>query len=344
MHLAYIHRTRAFAILSIVAIHCVDALDWSNNHQTYRFMVELFQGTTVMFVMISGFLFQHLSDRFCYAAYLKTKFRNVVMPYLVVGLPGVLWFISKPFFLEQNPELAGAPWWEQASFLYLYGGSQLNHVLWFIPVLTIFYLLAPMFNYVLRHPVWFWTLVVLIPVSLLEHRTTVQKYHHLELALYFLSAYMGGMLIGLYRQRINDFCDKHFVPLLLAFLTVLFGHFLLTDHVGSYVMEAFSSENGLIDWIYVQKAILFFVLITLLRRADRLTLPTVDYIATVSFPIFFLHIYVLHLYSHFTHWQPYSGTALGSMALLSLVTACAVGMAYVSRALFGHSSRLLIGA
>ncbi|MBL8340919.1 MAG: acyltransferase [Rubrivivax sp.] len=344
MHLAHIHRTRGVAILCIVAMHCVDALDWSNNHQTYRFMVEVFQGTTVMFVMISGFLFEHLSDRFHYPSYLKTKFKNVVLPYLVVGLPGVLWFMSKPFFLEQNPELIGEPWWEQAAFLYLYGGSQLNHVLWFIPVLTIFYVFAPVFHFVIRHRTWFWTLVVLIPVSLLEHRATVQKYHHLELALYFLSAYMSGMLIGLYRQQVYAFCEKHFAALSAAFLLMLLGHFLLTDHVGSYVQEAFSSDNGLIDWIYVQKFILFFVVVTLLRRLDSRRMTTMDYVATVSFPIFFLHIYVLHVYSHLTHWQPHPGTFVGSMALLALVTACSAGLAYVTRTLFGRSSRMLIGA
>lgn len=344
MHLAHIHRTRAVAIVSIVAMHCVDDLDWTHDFQTYRFLVELFQGATVLFVMISGFLFQHLSARFRYPEYLKTKFRNVVLPYLVVGLPGILLLLSKPFFLEQNPELVGAPWWTQAAFLYLYGGSQLNHVLWFIPVLTIFFIFAPVFHYMLRHPAWFWTLLVLIPLSMLAHRTTVQKYHHLELAMYFLSAYMSGMLAGLYRERVIGFCEDHLTWLVAAFLAVLFGHFLLTEHVGSYVEHVFSDENGRIDWIYVQKFILFFILVTVLKKFDRVRMTAADHLASVSFAIFFVHVYVLYVFSHFTHWRAFPGSALNTLVLLALTVGCSVGLAYVARLLLGRSSRLLIGA
>ncbi|MFO1268709.1 MAG: acyltransferase [Rubrivivax sp.] len=344
MHLAYIHRTRAVAIVSIVAMHCVDDLDWSHNHQMYRFLVEMFQGATIVFMMISGFLFQHLSKRFEYGHYLKTKFKNVVLPYLFVGLPGVLLVLSKPYFLEQNPELVDASPWAQAAFLYLYGGSQLNHVLWFIPVLTIFYVCAPVFIHFLKRPAWFWSLLVLIPVSVLAHRTTVQKYHHLELAMYFLSAYMSGMVASLYREQVLAVCERYLGWLIAAFLAILLGHFLFTDYVGSYVQQVFSDEQGQIDWIYVQKFLFFFILITVLKKFDRAQLPTLDHLATVSFAIFFLHVYVLHVYSHFTHWHPFPGTALNTLALVVLVLSVSTALAQLTRRIFGRSSRLLIGA
>ena len=344
MHLKYIHRARGVAIVSIVAMHCLDNLDWSSNHRLYRFLTELLQGSTVIFFMISGYLFQHLSDRFDYTEYLKTKIRNVILPYIVVSLPGIPLLLSKPYFLEQNPELIGSSWWQQVLFLYIYSGSQLNYVLWFVPVVTIYYLCAPLFIRFLKHPRCFLSLLVLIPVSILAHRTTIQKYHHLQLALYFLSAYMTGMWAALYREKVLPFAIRNLAPLSITVLAIVFGHLLLTDHVGSYVDEIFSDEQGRIDWIFVQKVLLFFVLIGGLKKLDRLKMPTVDYVASVSFAIFFLHVYVLYVYSHFIHWHQFPGTLMSIAALLAFTIACSTGLAYLFRSVFGRTSRLLIGA
>lgn len=343
-HLPYIHRARAVAIVSIVAMHCVDDLDWSSSHQLHRLLVELFQGSTVVFFMISGFLFQHLSDRFSYSDYLEKKFKNVILPYLVVSTPGILLLITKPEFAIDNPELANAAWWIKGLFLYFYGGAQINHVLWFVAVVTIFYLLSPLFFYCLQHPRWFLALLLLVPVSLLAHRTTTQKYHHLQLALYFLSAYMAGMAAGLYAERVLAFVDRYMAWLVAVFLAIFFGHLLLTDHVGSYVEEIFSTSNGVIDWIFLQKFVFFFVLIGALRHLDDKRMRVVDYIATVSFAIYFLHIYVLYVYSHFVHWTQFPGTVTRVLLLLVLAIGCSAGISWACRRLFGRASRMLIGA
>ena len=343
-HLPYIHRARAVAIISIVAMHCVDDFDWSQNHQLYRFLVEVFQGSTVVFFMISGYLFQHLSDKFRYTGYLEKKFKNVILPYLIVSTPGILLLLSKPDFAIENPELQNAAWWLKGLFLYFYGGAQLNHVLWFVAIVSLYYLLAPLFVYFLRHPIFFFSLIVLIPISLLAHRTTTQKYHHLQLALYFLSAYMTGMVAGLYSEKVIGFSQRFMGLLVVAFLTILFGHFYLTEYVGSYVNEIFSHSAGVIDWIFLQKIVFFFILIGSLKYLDRYRFRLMDHLATVSFAIFFLHVYVLYVYSHFVHWFQYPGTLVNVVMLLTATLACSVGLAYPCRRLFGRKSRMLIGA
>jgi len=343
-HLPFMHRARAIAIVWIVSMHCVGALDWSSNPHLYRFLVELFQGSTVLFFMISGYLFQHLSDQFDYVGYLGNKFRHVILPYLVVSTPGIVLLLTKPEFAIDNPELAQASWWVKALFLYFYGGAQLNHVLWFVAVVAIYYLFAPVFVHVLRHPRWFALLLVLLPISLLAHRTTTQKYHHLQLALYFLSAYMSGMAAGLYAERILAFVNRYMVWFIGLFVALFAGHLMLTDYVGSYVDEIFSSSNGLIDWIFLQKFVLFFVLIALLQRVDRQRMDLVDHLATVSFAIYFLHIYVLHVYSHFVHWTQFPGSLASFAMLLAMSLGGSVAIAYLCRRVFGHNSRMLIGA
>jgi len=90
--------------------------------------------------------------------------------------------------------------------------------------------------------------------------------------------------------------------------------------------------------------LLFFVLIGGLKKLDRLKMPTVDYVASVSFAIFFLHVYVLYVYSHFIHWHQFPGTLMSIAALLAFTIACSTGLAYLFRSVFGRTSRLLIGA
>jgi len=325
-------------------MHCVGNLDWTANLQLFRFMLELFEGATIIFIMVSGYLFQHLSDRFDYSLYLSKKFKNVIAPYIAVSLPGILLLLTKPYFLTANPELQGSPWWERVGFLYIYGGSQLNYVLWFIPVMTIFYLLAPIFIIFLRKPAFFLSLVILIPASILAHRTSVQKYHHIHLAFYFLSAYMSGMVAGLYRENVWQFLERYILAIGAIYISVLLGHFLFTDYIGSYVSEVFSRENGLIDWLYIQKFTLFFILIYIFRRLDGVEMRSLDFLATISFAIFFLHIYVLHVYSHLVHWHQFPGNILNTLWLFLLAIGCSSLIAVVLRRALGPSSRVLIGA
>ena len=217
-------------------------------------------------------------------------------------------------------------------------------MLWFVAIVAIYYLLAPVFVHVLRHPRWFVVLLVLLPISLLAHRSSTQKYHHLQLALYFLSAYMSGMAAGLYAERTLAFVNRHIGAFVAVFVALFAGHLMFTDYVGSYVDEIFSTSNGLIDWIFLQKFVLFFVLIGLLRRLDAKRMAAVDYLATISFAIYFLHIYVLHVYSHFVHWTQYPGSMASLGVLLVLSLGGSVAIATASRQLFGRNSRMLIGA
>ena len=58
----------------------------------------------------------------------------------------------------------------------------------------------------------------------------------------------------------NAWVDKYLIGLVLAYLALLLGFTWLTPHEGAYVHHAFSQEKGLIDWVLMQKLVLFFVL------------------------------------------------------------------------------------
>ena len=86
--LNYINVFRGLAILLIIMGHTMQFGD--NSTLINNINCEMICGGTALFIFISGFLFQHLSSKFEYKNYLSKKWTNVIMPYLIVSIPGMM--------------------------------------------------------------------------------------------------------------------------------------------------------------------------------------------------------------------------------------------------------------
>ena len=160
--LNYIHIFRAIAIIIIVLGHSVDT-----SHEIMGILVNIFiQGGTVLFVFISGFLFQYLSDNFSYPTYLKKKFFNVILPYLLTSVIGITWVF---LFAKHNPFVSINKIVQVGMFLTT--GYVHNLPTWYIPMTSILFLSAAVllklekkivFN---KYSLLFFILPVLICVS-----------------------------------------------------------------------------------------------------------------------------------------------------------------------------------
>src|SRR5690349_6718767 len=102
--LPHLHRLRAIAILMIVALHCTAFLSWTEHPLFNRVLRELLDNSTVLFFFISGFLFQYLSESFSYQDYLAKKFRNVLLPYLIVATPAIAYTLLRTDIAERIPD------------------------------------------------------------------------------------------------------------------------------------------------------------------------------------------------------------------------------------------------
>lgn len=348
MHLPYIHYARAIAIIMVVAIHCVPELKWApGTAATQELLMLVLWDSTAVFIAISGFLFHHLRGRFRYLTYLRSKFKYVILPFLLAGAPGIYHTLASDNFIESHPEMAGTAVWQHVLFLIAYPGEQWNYPLWFIPVMATYFLLAPLFIALIRNPVWFnRVLLVAIVYTAFALRPSIGKYHHVALCLDFLAAYLMGMWASANREKVMAWVDEHVGLLVLAWCAVLFIQYLL----GQGDIQRFdpSRQPGAfafgLDLYFVQKAVFFFALIGVMRIVQHLKLPALDLVATVSFPIFFLHVYIVRIVT---------GPRLGfdipggvvSVVLLTLFTvAVCAGMALLLRVSLHSRSRYLIGA
>lgn len=339
-----VHLFRGVAILAVVATHVLFELSWQASSVTqFRVCVSLLQNGTVWFVFISGLLFRHLAHRFDYSNYLVTKVKFVVLPYVVVSLPYlVLQYVHDfGFFAAHRPENRNA-WAIASSFL---TGEQMRIPLWFVPMICVHYLLAPVLLWLDKRSWGYWLLPSLFILASFIHRPLHQT-QLLRSVPYFLPVYVLGMWVGknlalamswVARWRWWGF----------GVVVVLTTYEVLTRERPGAIesLRAFSSERGVFDVNIYAKVILSLIVLEWLQRCPRTLVRPLSHLATSSFGVFFIHCYFVHWGKHWrdSTGTPVPGSALTVVIATLLVTAASVGGVAILRRALGKRSRYFIG-
>jgi len=341
-----IHRLRGVAILLIVATHCVPFFHWSGHPLLEGALLDLLDNSTLLFVFISGYLFMHGGGSFSYPRFLRTKARHVILPFVLASLPAVVLALRPDSGAFATPALQALSLPERVGYLFLYPGAHIDYALWFIPVMAIYYVAAPLLLWVSRRPLRYTLLCLLLPVSILMHRPSYAHNHNLALALYFLSAYLLGMGCRQYRAATLSVIERHLGWIALAFVALFVGHLVLSGHHGKYTFsEPFEFHGqGPIDWSFVQKLLLIALLCGLAWRWRHLRLTLLDYLADVSFTVFFLHLYVIFVAAWLLHWRTVEVSLPGLAALFAAAVLVPCAVASGSRRLLPVWSRSLVGS
>ena len=343
MFLSYIHSFRAVAILFIVAGHCVYLFEWEG-HWIESVLRSVFQNGTVLFVFVAGFLFQHLSGRFEYRRYLKSKLKNVIAPYIVVSIPmlAVQYLTSRSSFDPSRgfefPTLAHNIAWN-----YLTG----YHILpfWFIPMIVVFYLIAPVLLWMDRARWPYYVMPALFAVAVLAHRpeNITQTYHS---CITFLPVYIYGMWSSRYRESLMPWVQRLLLPLTALAAALVSVEVFLLDRGGAIVSRLpFSTENGVFDTNALQKILLCWVLMAWLDRYDDQVRGALATLADLSFGIFFLHMYFIQAWAHLLPGENFPhGNLLKYFGLVSVVVGLSVLVILVVKRIFGKRSRMIVGS
>jgi hypothetical protein len=274
--ISYIHNFRGVAILFVVACHLL--LDWSEGSKIYRVLELLFGNGTVLFVFIAGYLFQHLTKKLHYTAYLNKKLSNVIIPYLVVSTPIIIYRIFThdiPGYITiTHPEFLTRNTFEKISYFILTGAHM--QPLWFVPMITLFYLAAPVFYYIDRHPKLYYLLFVFVIISLSIDREPFSDIF--RMFIHFISVYLFGMFMSRYKDEYLSFARKY---------AWLISILLIVTLVSNYIY--YNSLRNPLN--YVQKMLFCAFFIYWLWRLERFIPNFIGILAELSFGIFFLHYY-----------------------------------------------------
>jgi membrane-bound acyltransferase YfiQ involved in biofilm formation len=345
-----LHAFRGFAIVNVVAIHAIEFIfffagtanttakadltpfQWANS--------ILFHDSTLYFTFISAILFSLILAERGYQNFFKSKFKNVVLPYIIFtclvtwrnwGFGGELTIFDgslQEFILQVGENL-------------LTGGAIFSF--WYIPVLFVLYLATPLFSKLLAISNGKWLVVLIILAPLVCSRAwpdiTWTNY------AYFLGAYMVGLVVGANYRKTIELMERR---LLLVSLTAVASSLAL---VGLFYLD--SPKWGMITltesaW-YVQKIAITGLVILLFERTMKSVPKWLDILGNYAFTIYFLHAYLL--FEMFTFMAeiipiPTSLSFVLALALLNvvLVIGISVAITYTLKLLLGKYSRSIIGS
>ncbi len=298
--LNYINVFRGLAILLIVAGHTMQFGNkgtWINN-----IAFEVFTGGTALFIFISGFLFQHLSDKFEYKTYLKKKWTNVILPYIITAIPGIILCFTLPV-VYGNPFEGLNPLVQIGVFLTT--GRVHNVPTWFIPMIVIFFLFADVFIILEKKKVLYKFLPLLLLVTFLVPRIDIEpsyltgmsyfaKYmaylkYILNGFVHFSSLYVLGMYFSADKSKIN-LCYKYRWLLIIAMIV-------------AFAADIFLNHNFQICNNTISKIFLTLIVLGYLKYYDKPIKNcasfnnAIDFIAKYSFSIFFVHWYLIFAFN-----------------------------------------------
>jgi peptidoglycan/LPS O-acetylase OafA/YrhL len=276
--IGYIHHFRGLAILFVVACHPL--LSWPSNSFTEKFLLVLWGNGTVLFVFIAGYLFQHLSRKFEYKDYLRKKLKNVILPYFIVSAPIIVYRLLTHdypgYITDPHPAFSSWPVWEKVAY-FMGCGAHLQP-LWFVPMIALFYLAAPLFIYIDRHPKLYYLLIAVCALSFFVEREPFSDIP--KMFVHFFSVYLFGMFLSRYKQQYLEFAKKYFVWISLLTIAAFAANIVF-----------YSTLNDPLNYLHKMLFCCFFIY--WLWRLEKYVPSFLDLLADLSFGLFFLHYYAL---------------------------------------------------
>jgi hypothetical protein len=335
----HIHVFRGIAIILIVCAHTIPSLDWTNNKTLKAIFDTIANQSSIYFFFIAGYLFQHLSTRFSYQGYLLQKLKTVILPYLILSIPALIIFTVLTERIGVWHWFYDLPVWGQIS-LFLLTGKHLAP-LWFVPTIALFYLAAPLFIFIdqrFRRGYW-----VIVPLLLLSSYTSRGgQLGPLNFAQYLLPVYLLGMAFSRYKTQALELVERWW--LLLTFLALL-----------AFFGKAFDWPTPP-HWQVTLKVSTALLITWLLFRYHSFIGTRLDYVAEISFGIFFVHAYFILFVKIVSTYAMtgamYNGrnqsvieaSAFMYGGYVFLVLVFSVSSIWMVKKIFKHRSRMLIGA
>jgi surface polysaccharide O-acyltransferase-like enzyme len=345
--LPFVHSFRALAILSVVATHVDGYTTWPDEDALLRRLIFAFTlNGSLLFVFIAGFLFHHSANSFRYPRYLRTKFARVLLPYLIMSVPTLIYHhvVHLGIFAPGHE----APWGSTALAVLraLLTAEHMPIPYWFIPMVVFLYLGAPLFLALDRRP-WFPLLLPwLLGMAMLCHRP-YEVTHVLHALLYFLPCYLAGIFVSHHRERVFAVVDRWLPALLAACLGAIAVDVLVRGRGGTlYGHYPFDMRHGIVDIDLPIKLVGSLVLLALLRRCGPRLHAHLNYLAGASFGVFFLHKQVMTLLTLVARRLGYDGLPPGLvpfLVLVTLTTGLSLALVWLCRRLLGAHSVHVIG-
>lgn len=324
----------------IVLAHC-----FGESKARYFFellIVNTVSASTSLFVFISGYFLHRVfySRNIEYKSFLAKKFVLVGIPYLLMStiFMFLYWVVTGGVPTHYLLETFST---SQVIVINFFTGRHLT-AYWYIPFALIVFSLTPLFYSFIKLKRNYQMLIVIIwflcsAILFGRPSHTINPFHSL---LYFTPFYMLGMMYSVYESSTITMLQRYRFFLGIMWLLSLLGMTLL-GHVGNHAkLNPFTFEG--VDLLVFQKIILIFFIISFLSYYAKSKIRILSFIADNSFPVFFIHSWVLAICS-FAGITSYV-VSIERVAIFFVFIFCmSLFIAVLTRKVLGQYSRFLVG-
>lgn len=350
--LSYIHNLRGVAILFVVGVHARGNMyDWSSHPESHKLIATIFDAQegngTVMFLFIAGFLFQHLQQHsFQYGRYLKQKFKVIILPYILISIPIIIFRIAQQFHPWSASDDFTSNSWAYQFFYYLVTGTHMSPF-WFISAIILFYFATPILHW-LDKP-WFYKYV--FPILLLAGFFTFRSEHNgnpVLSYLHYLPVYVAGMWASRYKKEIFSMDLRYFWILTAIYLAISVAEF--SSGFGNLTEidfeDVLSDGVFIFNWYILRALILCFMFAMLFYRLQFAKMPALELLAEYSFGIFFVHFILIIASRKLIEMiiAPVNFSLLTFTIFLSAIVLLSTVAVFCIKKITGPYSRHLIGS
>ncbi len=290
----------------------------------------LADNSTILFVVVAGYLFTLSTAQFRYVPYLINKVQSVLLPYLILTTPAALlyvfkiktnhWWVDMDWFYSLNPVV---------QYLYMMGTGAHLGPLWFIPMIVLFYLLSPAWIGIqkagLLRMAFFGALIVGVYVG----RPLVNN-NPFWAFWFFLPAYLLGMVLAECPDWYEKFSAKSAVYL-PAFFVCMYGTYAVID------------MNDHLDLLF--KLLMSVLLMAFCKQYASRKLVWLDLFGRLSFFLFFVHGYVAGVLRLLYQRGDIPFTGLAPVLGIFVVIVVASVLSYIpAKMLLRKHSKYVLGA
>lgn len=350
--LPYLELFRAVAIVFVVLIHSSNALlqrgvvgALEGFSPVWTVFQIIAHGSTVYFALISGLLYSYYLHQRPHRTFMTRRLETVVLPYALLTIALTVLMAG----LAANR--AGA-WPDAGGLLGVLGhnllvGDAWNH-LWYVPVITILYVVSPLLLKIASSDRWFPVAVVIALLPLVVSRTGTDITPNI--LVFFTGAYMAGILIGLDPERMLDRLGRQWpVWTGLAAISAV-AIYLMDMQQIEYVGPVSFRETA----FYVLRIALSILMLVALRawsgRIGPRLRSVLTVIAVASFAIYLIHAPLLRpivqLIGRFVpDGNPTGALVLAILASFALALALSTALVLLIRRVAGEwLAKRLIGS
>lgn len=325
---------RGLAILFVMFSHFSSFDDLGvPGHYAHFFVAD----ATSWFVFLSGYLF-HLVEgrRFRYDDYLLKKLKYVVLPYLVLSIPALA--IGYYFGRPQLIGLSNAAYF---GWSLLVGGSVV-WPLWFIPMIVIFFVLSPVFNWAAKSNLIYLLALLGVIVSLFTSRS-IDNFNPLLSFFHFLGFYLLGLACAAGNVYTDRLKESGWTPWLvcLGIAGFVLASWLYVEPNG--VSSGFFDNLGSLNVSQLGKLSLLIALFFGFDKYFNQKNRALGYLADVSFGLFFIHGFYWLVFSRKSRVVQITDPIANFLIEFFLIVVCSIITVYFVKMLLQKRSRYVIG-